>query len=279
MADFVKGRDTRTQGVELDRVFVTGEEAEFVFGRGTQLFPNLPVPIYGGCATRVVLDAAERWFEFGFRIDHELSGNAAAGFTDATNYFRIDPQWSLDLINWSAGKFTPAPVPVIDLGAGIFEYWSRAIHPVDSETKTGQLRLASSNASGDIKPDSRNNNFTSLVINNVSLALGIFPIVFPGDAASMQTALQSFYPGSTVTAASNVAWEIIIPGVTLSAFQPVNKLAWPIYSNGTDMLGNPTYSDGGTFDGQFVNSSGVAIHRRAFARLKISSGNRYDAYH
>lgn len=271
-----------TQGVEAASVFVMGEESEFVFGQGTQLFPNIPVPIYGVCGTRMVLDGNQRWFEFSFRMDHLLSGNAGAGWTDAGNYFRIEPEWSLDLINWSMGKFIPAPVPAVDLGGGVYEYWSRAIHPQDSAVKSAQISARSRTAwdgYGSVAGDTRNNPFTALTIAGVSLALGGFPYTMPADAARMTTDLQPFYPGSTVTASSAVIWDIIIPNVNLTAFTQRNFLSWPGYYV-ADMLGALTVLINGTdLGGNYVNAAGEAIYPKAFARLKITPGTRYDPYH
>jgi hypothetical protein len=281
MADFAFQRSTRTQGQEIDRVFIGGEEAEFIFGKGTQVFPNLPVPIWGAHESRVVLDANQRWFEFGFRINAELTGNAAAGWTDAGNYFRLDPQWSLDLANWSMGKFIPAPAPVINNGDGTWSYWSRAIHPVDSAVKSGLLVVSSGypNQLGDIgNTDTRNNPFTALTILGVVRALGGFPYTMPGDAARMQTDLAAIFPGATVEASSSVVWRIRIPNITFSAFNQTNKVFWPVYLV-ADMFGvvnSPV--DGANLTGNFVNADGVAIYQKAFARLKITGGSRYDPF-
>lgn len=285
MADFTKGRQTFTQGVEVGAVHVGGEEVEFLFGQGTQLFPNLPVPIYGACGTRMVLDAGQKWFEVGFRMDHLLSGNAAAGWTDAGNYFRIEPQWSIDLVNWSMGKFLPAPVPVINLGGGVYEYWSRCIHPQDSAIKSGQLEISSGAAYGqpgtlgNIGSDSRNNPFTALTILGVSRALGGFPYTMPGDAARMQTDLSALFPGATVEASADTVWRIRIPAITFGSFGQLNKIFWPVYlvANSFGAIVSPV--DGSNLDGNFVNAEGLAIYNKAFARLKITAGTRYDPYH
>jgi hypothetical protein len=134
MPDFTKGRTLFHAGVEVDRVFTGGEEAQFIFGKGTQIFPNLPVPIYGCCAARMTQEADADWFEMGFSVDMSdmggaLVGNSAAGWTDAGSYLKIEVERSDDLDNWSMGQFLPAPVPVVDLGDGKFEYWSRAVVP------------------------------------------------------------------------------------------------------------------------------------------------------
>ena len=283
MAEFTKGRKTRTKGVEISRVFVGGQEAAFIFGKGTQLFPNLPVPIWGCLESRVVLDSAQYWFEMGFRVDTELVGNAANGWTDSGNYLRIDTEWSPDLVNWSAGKFVPAPVSVINNGDGTWTYWSRAIHPQNSAVKSGMIVSSSGAAySGQVGNivtiDTRNNPFTALTILGVVRALGGFPYTMPTDAARMQTDLAAIFPGATVESSSATVWRIQIPNITFSAFGQLNKVYWPTYLV-ADMFGVVnTPVDGAPFTGSFVNASGVAIYERGFGRLKFSAGNRYDPY-
>jgi hypothetical protein len=276
-------RTAYTKGAEIGQVFVQGEEAEFVFGRGTQILPTLGAEIYGRTEARVVLDANERWFEMGFRMDHLLSGNAATGWTDQGNYFRIEPQWSPDLINWSMGKFIPAPTPVVDNGDGTWSYWSRAIHPVDSAVKTGMLECSSGQLyygqpGNNPNTDTRNTPFTALTILGVVRALGGFPYTMPTDAARMQTDLAAIFPGATVEASSSTVWRIRIPGQTFSAFLQLNKVYWPVYLV-EDMFGDVnTPIDGANLTGNFVNSAGVAVHPKAFGRLKITPGTRYDPY-
>lgn len=283
MSDRAFPRTAYTQGAVVGQVFIHGEECEFVFGRGTQILPTLGAEIWGRSEARVALDANERWFEMGFRMDHLLSGNSAAGWTDQGNYFRIEPEWSPDLINWSAGKFIPAPVPVVDNGDGTWTYWSRAIHPVDSAVKSGILEVSSgaiyyggvgTNTSG----DTRNNPFTALTVLNVVQALGGFPYTMPTDAARMQSDLAAIFPGATVEASAATVWRIRIPNQTFSAFAQFSKVFWPVYLV-ADMFGVVnTPVDGAFFGGNFVNSAGVAIHPKAFGRLKITPGTRYDPF-
>lgn len=134
MADFTLGRSTYTEGVELGHVFAGGEEAEFLFGKGTQLFPSIPVALYGSCVAKITPEADADWFDFGFSVDMAgmggaLIGNSAAGWTDAGNYLKIEAQQSENLTDWNMGQFLPAPVPVVDLGGGKYEYWSRSVIP------------------------------------------------------------------------------------------------------------------------------------------------------
>jgi hypothetical protein len=283
MADRAFPRTAYTQGTEIGGLFVAGQEAEFLFGQGTQILPTLGAEIYGRTATRIVLDADERWFEMGFQMDHLLSGNAATGWTDAGNYFRLEAQWSLDLVSWAMGKFIPAPVPVVDLGGGLYEYWARAIHPVDSAVKSGQIGTYSgqygNGIPGAFSSDPRNNPLTALTVAGVSLALGGFPYTMPTDAAKMQADLRVFYPLATVTATSDVIWEIVIPGVAMTQFNQLNKVSWPGYLV-QDMFGNLTITvDGAYLAGAMVDGAGTPIHQRAFGRLKISPGSRYAGWH
>lgn len=265
-----------TQGVEAGSVFVMGEESEFVFGQGTQLFPNLPVEIYGVCGTRIVSDAGEKWFEFSYRIDHSMSGNTAAGWTDAGNYFRIEPEWSLDLVNWSMGKFIPAPVPVVDLGGGKFEYWSRAINPQDSAVKSGAI--SGSNTSG----DTRNNGFTSLVIAGVSQALPNFPydMSVAGKSAQLQADLRALgWTGAICTGTTALNWLISIPSVNYTSYGQSSDVGFPTYlvADIFGVVNQPVSSL--PLSGNLIDAAGTPIYLKAFARLKITAGTRYDPYH
>lgn len=274
MADFIPGRHAFFGGAEIGGLHHDGQEVEFAFGMGTQLFPNAPVEIYGRTQWRVVLDAGERWFEVAFGIDHEMSGNAAAGWTDSGNYLKFELQWSPDLETWLMGKFVPAPVPVIDLGGGAFQYWSRAIHPIDSAVKTGFITV------GQTAGNPLSNGFTSLVVAGTSLALPNFPydMSVSGTAAQLQTDISAFYPGAVVTGTTAETWSIAIPSVSFSSFGQESRLGWPTYVAGTDPFGGTVYSNGRQFQGVFLDAEGVQIYPKAFARFKISAGSRYNPY-
>lgn len=267
--------EARHAGQEIDRVFHAGQEADFVFGRGTTMFAKLPAEIYGRCETRTVVDAGERWFEFGFRMDHALTGNAASGWTDAGNYFRIEPQWSTDLVTWSMGKFIPAPVPVVTVGDGSFEYWSRALNPVDSAVKSASITCASTAVDG----DTRNNPLTSVVIAGVTQALPNFPYTLPGHAAQLQTDLRAAgWTGTIVTASSDTVWSIAIPYVGYTAFSQSSYVGWPGYLV-ADVFGALTNLVARRdFGGNFIDAAGTPVLLKAFARLKITAGTRYDPY-
>lgn len=256
-------------------MFVSGSEAKFIFGQGSQIFPNLPVAMYGTTAVRIVSDAGEKWFEFGFRLDHALTGNGATGWTDADNYLRIETQYSLDLVNWSMGKFLPAPVPVVDLGDGTYEYWSRALNPVDTAVKTGSLVI--SQTGGDV----RKHPLTSIVIAGTVLSLPHYPydMAVAGTAAQLEADLISAgFPGSLVAGSSRATWSISIPSVNYTSYAQNSSVGWPIFLAGTDLFGNPAYSSGVGFSGTFVDAASTPIMPKAFARLKISGGSRYDPY-
>lgn len=279
MANYLTVRETRTQGSIIDRAFVGGQEAEFIFGQGTQLFPNLPVPIWGRTSSRVVDDAGEKWFELGFTMDHLLSGNPAAGWNDAGNYFRIDYEFSHDLVTWAAGKFVNAPTPVINTGHGTWQYWARALNPVDAAVKSGNIVVSSgfNGQLGDIgNNDTRNNPFTAMTIAGVAQALGGFPYTMPTDAARMQINIRALgWTGATVEASSATVWRIIIPGVSYILYSQFSKVFWPVYLV-ADMFGvinNPI--DGADLTGLMVDAAGTPIFNKAFGRLKFSTGSRY----
>ena len=272
MAELIH-RDFRTAGQEIGRVFTVGQEAEFVFGRGTCHFSRSPVEIYGTTQSRVVDDAGEKWFEFGFQIDCTLSGNASAGWTDAGNYFRLEPQWSPDLVNWSMGKFISRPT--VDRGDGTWEYWGRALNPQDSAVKTGSLFFA--NTMG----DDRVNGFTSCIIAGVTLALPNFPynLAVAGTAAQLQTDLRAAgYAGTLVTGTTALNWTVLIPSVNYTSYAAASWLGFPgfLVKNVFGELVNLINTIHPV--GVFVDASGTPIFRAAFARLKISAGPRYDPY-
>jgi hypothetical protein len=191
MADHLKGRESHTQGVEVDRVFVGGSEAAFIFGKGTQVFPNLPVPIYGCAEVRMADETDALWFEFGFKIDTALSGNSAAGFNDAGNYLRIEIVQSTDLVTWAMGKFVPCAVPVVDHGDGTRTYWSRSTVPVWWYNVIADLSVS---------VDRYGKSLTGLSIGGVNISLPGYPYAMPASAATLQAHLRTAgYTGALVT--------------------------------------------------------------------------------
>lgn len=192
MADFIPGRHSFVGGVEIGAMHHMGEEIEFAFGKGTQLFPNAPVAIYGRTQWRVVNDTDQKVFEVGFAIDHEMTGNAATGWTDSGNYLKFEIQQSDDLITWNMGRFIPAPVPVVDLGGGSYQYWSRCVVPIKWQETLIDFRASSTRYGKEI---------TALGILGVDVYLPNFPYAMPADAAQLQTDLRANgYPDSVVTA-------------------------------------------------------------------------------
>lgn len=278
MASFIPGRDTMILGSAVDGMFCAGQEVEMLFGKGTQIFPNLPVPIWSTTMCRVVEESGKRWFEFGFRIDTQLTGHPATGWLDAGNYIRLEPQWSPDLVNWHAGKFMPAPVPVLEVEPGMWEYWSRALNPAASAVRTGQIRAESGTTMG-ISGDPRNNPFVSVVLAGVAQALPNYPYTMPTDAAQLQTDLiEAGWAGTVVEADDDTHWSVTVPNVDFTELYQDSRIYWPAYLV-PDIYGNlVNISDSNYFSGSYVDESGVAIHDKAFARLKLSAGPRYDPY-
>lgn len=274
MADFTQGRETLTQGVVIDRVFVAGQEAEFIFGRGTQIYPNAPVQLYGTTSVRIVDEGEKKWFEVGFRIDAELTGNSGPGWTDAGNYLKIEVQWSDDLQTWRMGKFAPAAVPVVDLGGGIWEYWSRALNPVDAEAKIGAISF------GNVRGDNRINGFTSMVIASIAQPLAHFPydMTVSGTAAQLQADLVALgWIGSVVTGTAASDWRVTIPNVPYESYADQSWIGFPSFTV-PDFIVGTIVVDRTYPSGSFVDDNGVEIPPKGFARLRISAGTRYDPY-
>lgn len=224
MAERAFPRTAYTQGQEIGQVHIGGEEAEFVFGRGTQILPTLGAEIFGRTEARMQLDDAGDWFEIGFKMDHLLTGNAAAGFTDAGNYFRIHLEQSLDLATWSASQFFPAPVPVIDHLDGTWTYWSRAAIPrlwkyvtIDETATTSRY----------------GKSITAIHFFGAHLALANYPYAMPAAAAALQADLRTLgFAGATVTSTS-AALSVEVKRHYLADNYTV--LSYPVTLSGSDV--------------------------------------------
>lgn len=207
MADFAYGRTPMTQGQAVEQFFAGGQQAEIIFGHGTQIFPRLPLELYSRTEARLVQDETALWFEFGFSLDAILTGNSATGWTDGGNYFRLHIEQSADLTTWSLGKFVPAPTPLEVRPDGGWNYWSRSTVPVYWFNVYVDLRLTSNRFGKSI---------TEISIHQVPIPLAGYPYAMPADAARLQTDLiAAGYTGAVVSSVSipitatahNYIWE------------------------------------------------------------------------
>jgi hypothetical protein len=85
--------------------------------------------------------------------------------------------------------------------------------------------------------------------------------------------------GTVVTGSSRATWSISIPSINYTSYAQTSYVGFPTYLV-EDMFGalnSPVSSL--PFRGQFVDAAGTAIFDKAFGRLKISRGTRYDPYH
>ena len=117
--------------------------------------------------------------------------------------------------------------------------------------------------------DPRMNPFIALPVGGVVQDLPNFPYTMPEDAAQMQTDLRALgWAGATVSATSDVRWQIVIPEVSLTAYVTDTSVYWPDFLV-PDMYGNLTnHSSHWAFTGAFVNSANVRTRNsRQFARL------------
>lgn len=224
----------------------------------------------GVLSTRVVEDdegnGVEKFFEVGFMVTDRLSGDAARGWVDSSGRVAMTLEHSEDGEAWTLGKFRDAPSSPAAVAGG-FEYWARAIFPVDSQTKAGTIGVVSTAGTG--TPD--NNPLTALTVAGVTQTLARFPYTMPTDAGELQIDLRALgWTGATVTATSDVDWEISIPGVVFSGYGNPSRLSWPAWYY-TDPFGNPATVDGIDFSGAFLNSAGVRTALRCqLSRLQLN---------
>jgi hypothetical protein len=221
---------------------------------------------------RVVEDTGEngleKWWEVGFVWPRPLTGSAMTGWQDTTAGLSLRMMWSEDLAAWSPGLYTDAPGSPFPDGGG-YQYWCRSTMPVDSEWKQAIITAESTVHRG----DPRNNPFTALTIANAPQLLPNFPYEMPGDAPLMQADLRAAgWIGATVTAASDVVWKIVIPGVDHSSYNSYSFVEWPMYLVPhiyVDLVN--TVSNRG-FSGAFINLAGTRTAvAKQFARLGLSS--------
>lgn len=282
---FVTGGGTRkllNARVAPPATGINGCEARLQYqvegGEFTPLEPELVIDELEQIFYRVVNDANEKWFEVGFDSPELLDGSAADGWTDPFGQFLLRFERSETLTAWDH-EWIDCPTSPENVTGG-YRYWARSRFPVDSQIKSGVVQCVSggyfTGQLGGFTSDARNNPLTALTVAGVSLALGGFPYTMPADAARMQTDLRVFYPDATVTASSNLLWEIVIPGVSLASYSQTSKVSWPGYLV-PDMFGNLTLTINGVFlTGQFVNAAGVrTLVQKQFARLGVSPGPNY----
>lgn len=266
--------DSYHQGEQIAEIRYCGNDVEFLVGRGTTMFAKSAVSFDGVTRCREVMYISGlSKLEFGFRIDAQLSGNAAAGWTDPGNYIRFQLQFSQDLVNWSFGKFLPADIPVVDLGDGVFEYWGVSSKADDSAQKIGDLSVT--NTYGNPLA----NGFTSIVIAGVAQNLPHFPynMTVAGTAAMLQADLVAAgFPGAVVLGSTATNWEIEIPAVQFTALQQPSYVGFPSFMlpdvNG--VLNTPC--DRIAFGGDYRDPDGAPIVPRMFGRLHFSPGSRYQ---
>lgn len=262
------------RGQAVGQVRHAGQAVDYVVAGGKLIYSADPV-LLPETTSRIVDDAGERWFEFGFLSPEILTGNSGTGWTDAGTYCRLHLEWSLDLVNWSFGKFIPAPVPVVAVGDGTSWYWSRALNPQDSAAKTGALFFDNGNG---YFPDARRNGFTAVVLAGVSLALPHFPydMSVAGTAAQLQADIRAAgFPGTIVTGTTAEDWTVAVPSVAYTSYAQGSYLLFPGYLV-EDMFGvlNTTI-DRVNAVGTFVDAAGTPVCPKAFARLGVTAGTRY----
>jgi hypothetical protein len=264
----LKGQKAKHRGEDVTRVEHQGQRARLIFGKGTQILPQISRDLSGFTSTRIVSSGGNKYFEFGLRLNGYLDGSPETGWTDADGYFTMVPEYSTDLINWELGKFTTPPTDAITAhGGGSFTYWHRAINLVSSSVITGALIFTSE--------DSRHNPITSIVLGGVAISLPNYPYSLPSAAAQLQADLiAAGRAGTTVTSTATGFWVVIIPVINL-AISGGSIIFFPSYT--VINPGGPSTVGSVYASGAFVDVDGIPINPKGFGRLKINPGPRYGA--
>lgn len=264
----LRGQKVKHRGQNVTRIQFQGQRARLIFGKGTQILPEMSRALDGFTSTRIVSSGGNKYFEFGIRLNGVMDGSPESGWTDADGYFTMIPEYSTDLINWQLGKFiTPAADAITAHGGGKFTYWHRAINLVAASTITGALIFTSQ--------DSRHDPITSIVLQGTAVSLPNYPYSLPAAAAQLQADLiAAGRAGATVTSTATGFWVVTIPVVNFSS-SGLNSIIFPSYTV-SNPLGNSTVSNINPV-GTFVDLNGIPINPSGFARLKINPGPRYGS--
>ena len=218
---------------------------------------------------RITDDGTQKWFEAGFMADTLLTGSAATGWTGPDGILRIDLLRSENLLSWTTGDFSDCSGSPTDNGDGTYTYWSRSKYPNDSKSKTGVMVARGIPGF----EDSRNQPFTGIEFQGVTLSLPNYPYQMPGDAAMLQADLVAAgYPGATVISADWDDWTITVPSVSFTTYNLFNYVLWPVYlvPDNQGRVVNPMI--GRSFSGTFINSSGVhTALPQQFVEMRIST--------
>ena len=214
----------------------------------------------------VVTDGDWKWLEVGFDSPEILMGNASIGWHYLPTRCRVwlERSDTLAVGSFYTTGFVDSPGYPIPIEGG-FAYVIRSIYPADAKVKTAALTAGFSGGG-----DTRNNPIVALTIADTVQALPNFPYSMPTNAAQLQTDLRAAgWAGATVTASSATVWFIVIPNVSLTDWNMLNKVYWASYAF-TDAMGNASTSDGQGFSGTYVDSNNVTIKPAQFVRLGVA---------
>jgi hypothetical protein len=152
-----------------------------------------PPPPLPPLAARITEATDGSWFEVGFRTTAALTGNAAAGWTDADGH-----QWRLeqstDLATWNLARFTDCAGSPAHLGGGLYEYWSRAATP--RRWKSVRVDLTATT-------DRYGKSITAISVLGTAISGLSYPYAMPADAARLQADLRTAgFSGAVVSSAA-----------------------------------------------------------------------------
>lgn len=147
---------------------------------------------------RMVEDSTGEWLEFGFVSPELLNGNGRDGFANTGNILFMYLQQSEDLETWTAGKFEAADVPVVTVGDGTYEYWSRCTVPRYWKNIIADLTATTTRYGKSI---------TNITVDGSTVTLS-YPYAMPADAATLQADLRTAGLTGAVVSTSTAALSI-----------------------------------------------------------------------
>ena len=193
---------------------------------GTSVAPPAPKILDHG----ITMIGVEKFFDVSFVSCQLLVGNAAGGFS-AHSGQTVGFEWSQDLVNWDAARFTDLGPPV-EVSGG-WRYTARSKMPVLSS-----IRLADLTAQ-----EGWSRLITSVRIHDVTVNLPRAPYQLPLQAAELQQDLRGAgFPGAIVES-PGAGYRIHVPEVLYTTPNPGSWIAWPPSFAGYDPLsGEPMIS-------------------------------------
>jgi hypothetical protein len=205
----------------------------------------IPAPTTLACS--VTSDNDEKFLDVSFVSGQLLAGNAASGFSSHPGQ-SVAIEWSLDLQNWTVGRFTELGPPV-EVSGG-WRYSARSTMPVLTRTRFADLTAVQ------FAP----RLITSVSINDAAVSLPRAPYQLPLQSSLLQEDLRAAGFSGAIVGGNGAGFRIHVPDVLYSTPNPGSWITWPPFVAGYDPLtGDPMISGGIGFSGTYHLNDGTPV--------------------